>query len=326
MKINDFVINDSVAYKNRPFSDSEHVCDSSLWKGDIVEHTTSWLTINPIKGCSLACAYCFREKWNEPNKPYTAFGVEESIEALINHKDFIAHKTPISINISSTDCLLPTVKDNTFACLQLLDNLNLKNIVGLTTKLKFSQDDIIFLSTLKNIRLIIYVSYADIPFRIEPVSLEDRITNLELLKSINIPTILYFRPIVKGWNDDDVKIKNILSIAKKYTNAVVIGGLRISKEISDVFEKRKIDYPKDINNFYHKNIPLDILEKISRLADEIELTIPIYLHTSCANSYVFDMPNYNFLFEEPTKNCVKTCPPSQRNLCNMSVDEKLLII
>ena len=36
------------------FSAEDFICDSSLHIGEIVEHTTSWLTINPVLGCQIS--------------------------------------------------------------------------------------------------------------------------------------------------------------------------------------------------------------------------------------------------------------------------------
>src|SRR5260221_3416071 len=141
-----------------PFS-KENSCDSSMFIGQIVEHTTSWLTINPYKGCSLKCAYCFRVKWGASSaKPILEVPVRDAVEQLISHNDFIPHVTPVSINISSTDALLPNVKASTFEAIKIFESKKLSNPFGITTKLPFQKVDIDFLESLKFVRPIVFVS------------------------------------------------------------------------------------------------------------------------------------------------------------------------
>lgn len=92
---------------------------------EIVEPTASWLSINPLMGCSLECAYCFREKWGAPSEPYETVNSQIALNALINHSLFRANETPLTVNVSSTDPLLPTVKPVTFNCIKYLDDKKL---------------------------------------------------------------------------------------------------------------------------------------------------------------------------------------------------------
>lgn len=297
-----------------PFTPKDYICDSSLFDSEIVEHTTSWLTINPMKGCSLDCAYCFRYKWDSASVPYLANEVQESLEQLIKHNLFIPHVTPISVNISSTDSLLPTVKESTFECIKFLDKKGLKNIFGITTKIGFSLSDIKFLKSIKNLRIITFISYANIPKEIEPVSQSKRLDSLKLLKKAEIPVILYARPIVPGWNNDDHSLSKILLIGEQYADAICIGGIRLSNEILDKLNERKIKVPEGYTEFHPKRLEneLEILNQYERL----HLTVPLFKHTSCAVSFIFKIPNYNMLYENSKINCLSTCPIYQKNICS----------
>ena len=86
----------------------------------------------------MRCAYCFRVKWGAyDEKPKSTISVEDGMEMLLKHPDFIPNVTPISINISSTDSLLPKVKPSTFKAIQILEEKKLSNPFGITTKLGF---------------------------------------------------------------------------------------------------------------------------------------------------------------------------------------------
>ncbi len=299
-----------------PFTPEDYICDSSLYDSDIVEHTTSWLTINPMKGCPLDCAYCFRYKWDNASTPYNANDVHESLIQLINHKLFIPHTTPISVNISSTDSLLPTVKKTTFESIRFLDNKGYKNIFGVTTKIGFNSSDIEFLKSIKNLRIITFISYANIPEEIEPVSQRRRLNSLKLLKKAEIPTVLYARPIVPGWNSDVRSLSKILLLGEQYANAICIGGIRLSKEILEKLEAKKIKIPDGYSQFHPKKMEKELELEILKQYERLGLTVPLFKHTSCAVSFIFQIPNYNMLFENSTVNCLNTCPVYQKNICS----------
>lgn len=303
----------------KPFTPENYICDSSLFDSDIVEHTTSWLTINPMKGCSLDCAYCFRYKWDKSATPYLANDVQESLNHLINHNLFVPHITPISVNISSTDALLTIVKKSTFECIEFLDKKGYKNIFGITTKIGFDISDINFLRGIKNLRIITFISYANIPKEIEPISQSKRINSLKLLKKANIPVILYARPIVPGWNSDIDSLSKILLIGQKYADAICIGGIRLSKEILDKLEEKKVEIPADYTEFHPKKLEKELELEILNQYERLQLTIPLFKHTSCAVSYIFKIPNYNMLFENPKTNCLSTCPVFQKNICSNNI-------
>lgn len=301
------------------FSNEETYRDSSMYIGDVVEHTTSWLTINPYKGCSLKCAYCFRVKWGATDSPEMITNVEDAIEKLVNHADFIPNITPISINISSTDALLPIVKKSTFRAIELLESKKLRNPFGITTKLGFKEHEINILESLEYLRPIVFISLAFIPENIEPVPIKPRIRNLIMLSKTKIPTVLYFRPIVEGWNDTTEIINKILVIGKKYADVICIGSLRISPEIQKELENVGIDTSKLNNDFHLKNFHAGIEKKILEAYKNLDIQIPLFKHTSCAISNIIKIANYNLLFKNPTKNCLVTCPKDQQLLCKSTL-------
>lgn len=301
--------------RDEPFTPGDFTCDSSLHEDQVVEQTTSWLTINPYMGCSMACAYCFRERWGAASTPEKDIDPLKAVQMLEQHRLFEPHKTPISINISSTDALLPDVKPSTYKCVRYLDEEGYRNILGITTKSEIKKKDIKFFKSLNSINIVILISYAEIPFKIEPVEIEHRIENLKKLNHASIPCIHYFRPIVKGWNDSKSKIRKVLRVGEKYASAIAIGGLRTSPKIRKVFERRNISVPDSESGFNCKEIDKDILCNIRNIYNKQDMNVPIYKHTSCAVSHVFDIPNYNALYKEPKQNCTESCPLQQRNIC-----------
>ena len=299
----------------KPFSPEEQHRDSTMFNGQIVEHLRSWLTINPYKGCSLNCSYCFRVRWFPSNNPQQVYNTEESLNLLLNHPDFIPNETPVSINNSSTDCLLPAVSISTFQAIEIMEEKKLTNPFALITKLKFSKRELNFLKNLNYVKPIIFVSLSLIPELIEPTPISHRLENLKNLSNLNLPTVLYFRPIVKGWNDSLETIEKALLIGQEYCDAICIGGLTISKEIIENLLKNRIIINDYENSDKATIIQSNIEKKVLDVYGKLKLSIPLFKHSSCAVSYFLEVHNYNHLFLNSKRNCLESCPISQQIIC-----------
>lgn len=249
-----------------PFTPSGLLYDSSMADGEGVEHTTSWLTINPIKGCSVGCAYCFRVRWGASDQPVSVRGVDELFEELVAHPDFVAHETPVSVNVSSTDAMLPSVRETTFRALELFEQRRLRNPFGLTTKLHIDDRYTARLAGLRYVRPIVFVSLAFLPWKAEPVPTRHRVANLRRLSAANVPVVLYFRPIVEGWNDSDRILERALRLGEQYCDAICIGGLRLSADIVANLVSRDALPPHMTGlGFHAKPLPTALRQRIDTL-------------------------------------------------------------
>jgi DNA repair photolyase len=301
-----------------PFTPFDFVCDTAR-NGGIVEHTTSWLTVNPVVGCPLECAYCFRHHWSAPDKVHEVYTPQEVAAALESHREFHPHVTPLAINVSSTDAFLPAVRRSTVDCLMEFERRQWRNIVGLITKCEITDSDASIIANLSFIRPIVFVSLALIPREIEPVPVAPRLRTMQRLRNHNIPVILYYRPIVAGWNDSADTMRRVLGIAAEYANAICYGGLHLSPEIVAQLQARNITFPISSGPFHEKEISSDIGARLEALHHELGLELPLYKHTSCAVSYCFSMENYNKLARYPDRNCTASCPTHQQALCRRLV-------
>lgn len=301
--------------KSKAFSSQAFHRDSTMFYGQTVEHLTSWLTINPYKGCSLGCGYCFRARWHPSDRPERSQNVVEAIEELTQHPDFLAHETPVSINNSSTDPLLPSVRQSTFKALEVMESKRLKNPFAIITKLALRKSDIQFLQNLQFVKPIVFVSLSLIPKHIEPVPIAPRLRNLEWVSKTQIPSVLYFRPIVRGWNDSPEIIKEALRIGQTFCDAICIGSLRLSPEIRKELMKRGVTIEDYADEFHLKEFHNDIENRVLQTYQQLKLNVPLFKHSSCAVSYIVRRANYNLLFNDPDKNCLRTCPIWQQNLC-----------
>jgi DNA repair photolyase len=297
-----------------PATPPDRFYDSSMGGLPPVEQTSSWLSINPIRGCPLGCTYCFRLRWDAAIRPTRHYDLNTSIAALLEHPKFVPHKTPITINISSTDALLPRVKPTTFEAIKALDALQLRNPFGITTKLPFKRTDIETLTGLAFIRPIVFTSLAFLPWHVEPVPIEPRIESLKRLHAAGISSVLYFRPIIKDLNDSPMHIGRALDVGEAFCHAICIGGLRLSPEIANNMALPGLR-SKSKDDFHDKRLPTYTEELVFRIHGEMKLTIPIYKHTSCAVSLLTKQANYNSLYHDAQRNCTATCPREQRDRC-----------
>lgn len=248
----------------------------------IVDETKSWLAINPIIGCILGCKYCFRVQWSIGDTPSLIYTPEESVKALLRHPRFVEGHTPIAVNVCATDPFIPQSKEFTFKCLQLLDNSGISNVVGLTTKFGLTEHDLEVIKSCKNLRIVILISYAAMPENIEPFPSKPRIDTLRLLSISKVPTILYFRPIVRRWNDDSESILKVLSLGQQYSDATAIGGLRLSPRIMRVLEAANGAIPYRSLRFQSKVMPRTILARVRQCYQRAGFTIPLFIRTKCA--------------------------------------------
>ena len=124
------------------------------------------------------------------------------------------------------------------------------------------------------------------PESIEPFPSKQRIDTLKLLSISKIPTILYFRPIVKGGNDDSESISKVLSLGQQCCDAIAIGGLRLSPRIRKVLGAADIAIPYRSLRFQSKVMPRSILARIRQCYQRAGFTRPLFIRTKCAVHFI----------------------------------------
>lgn len=307
------------SHSERAFSSPSRRYSTLDSPGSPVDHTTSWLTVNPHKGCSVGCAYCFREEWHPDSVPRLTIAPDVAVQALVSHPEFVPHLTPLSANISSTDSMLPAVKESTFAVIEKLDAMGYRNPFGITTKLPITKHDIERIRRLSTINVIFFVSLAFIPKRIEPIATSHRIANLRLLAKERMPTVLYARPLVRGWNTSTHTLERLLELGEAYCSAVCVGGLRLTERIGKRIALVDSSADETDNSHAHdirdKVLDPDVWDALLTIHQERAFRVPLYKHTSCAVSLLRSRPNYNRLFDFPEQHCSPTCPAGQQRRC-----------
>lgn len=172
---------------------------------EVVEYRKSGLSLNHIQGCSLGCAYCIRHTyglWDE-NRPVALMSDAEAVAALVNHRYFQPHITPIQVFNRATEPFLPKVRPHTFAVLEDLDERELTNHVLVITRHKLTEYDADRLNQLRHLKVTLLFTYSGIDNqKIEPYPSQVAADSLKLMSAPDLRryrTVLYWRPLVHSY-------------------------------------------------------------------------------------------------------------------------------
>ncbi|PHF04996.1 hypothetical protein COF74_27100 [Bacillus wiedmannii] len=285
---------------------------------EFINYRKTGLSLNHIIGCPLNCGYCVRHFWGnfDVKKPQLLCSDDEALEAMLNHPFFIPDVTPIQIFNKATDPFLPSVKPHLFYILKKMDELGYENIITIITRYKVTEEDVYFLESLKNIKITLFFTYSGIKdTRIEPIQ-SSGIT-VQSIKRVNacrtnLKTILYWRPLVPGWNDDEETMLHVLDVSK-HVDAIVFTGYYHKKENAEHLSNLGVEIPYE-NYQRRKILPLDLDKKVIEIHRKSGVKVPLFRKTSCAATFVHNLPDYNGHWG--VRELCNICPVTQQKLCN----------
>jgi len=278
----------------------------------------TWLDMEFAVGCPYSCAYCFRvDDGNfDLNKPKTVICPGALVEELEKSPLFIPDMTHLSISGTGSDGFVRQNIKNTFEILSILDKKRYKNSVAIVTKSRLSEKDIKVLESYKNLTLVIFVTYSEMPSSIEKVSNKTRIDTLKQLAQSHIKSVLYWRPIIEGINTSPKQLSKVLEIGEKYADAFVISGLRYSDSISNNINKCGHTLPRiDWEPGQHKTVTKETRKLILELYQKKNCSKPLFYKSSCVISNFEKQPDFNAHWIKAEKNCSPFCPSDQKDIC-----------
>jgi DNA repair photolyase len=283
---------------------------------DVVDYRKSGLSLNHIIGCPLQCAYCVRHLFDSfgMKRPTALMSDEEAVARLVGQSHFQPNLTPLQLFNRATDPMLPTVKPHTFRCLELLDEMGLKNHVLVITRFIVEPEDCERLNGLKNIRLSVLVTYSGIDDeRIEPISNEIPARSLETLGRYkdNYGVVLCWRPLVPGLNDSDAHIARVVDLSR-HADAVVFTGLFFREEMKCYFEKAGLPELYD-DTARRKILPRQLEANVIRKWQALGGLEKLFRKTSCGIGYAHGVTDYNGHFG--IREICGICPPAQIEIC-----------
>lgn len=208
-------------------------------------------SLNPYRGCSHACAYCYAR----PTHEYWGFGagtdfdskivVKRQAPALLR-RTFLkpSWRGELIVFSGNTDCYQPleAVYGLTRACLEVCAEF--RNPVGLITKAALITRDIDVLTRLHDEAWV--QVYFSIPFadndtarkvEAQAPSSTKRFEAMRRLSEAGIPTAISIAPVIPGLNEDD--IPELLARARQAgASSATFILLRLSGSVEPVFLER----------------------------------------------------------------------------------------
>ena len=281
---------------------------------EVVEYRKSGLSLNHVQGCSLGCAYCIRHTYGlwDQNQPRALMSDAEAVEELVGHRYFTPHVTPIQLFNRATEPFLPKVRPHTFAVLEDLDGRGLTNHVLVITRHQLKPEDIDRLNRLRYLKVTLLFTYSGIyDKRIEPYPSQVAADSLKLMSAPirrTYRTVLYWRPLVPGLNDTDEHLAAAHELSQ-HADATVFTGLFYRDQIAAYYRANGIPEPYD-DTARRKIVP-ETLE--GRVLDTFLYSPALFRKTSCAVSYVHQLPDYNGHYG--IRELCDICPLSQLELC-----------
>lgn len=224
--------------------------------------------INTSLGCLGQCEYCYLPKVGYGNKKDVDKKKNASeIIKMIEESDIkLDSDTLITIGCYS-ECWDQYNKDETIKIVKFF--LKRGNQVQLSTKMKILESELEELLPLIMYygQLVIYVSSATISQqeKIEKntTKITERFSNFEVLKKLNIPSVLYMKPVLEG-----ITIKD-LELYKKYINELDIKDVVVGSMFTTEEQEEEVHFLKSKKLFYKENSDEDKiileLEKITNV-------------------------------------------------------------
>jgi len=276
----------------------------------------SWLFANPSHGCPLECSYCIEKKdsWFQ-NKITHLYSSEQTIEEILKSPKVMKDKSPLTF-YNFSDPFLPGNKEGLISILEKLDSFGWENKVGLISKVNPGGKYLEKLSNLNNLKIGIFVSYANLNPGLEKVSSESRIELMKDSKNKGLKTIAYVRPLVRKWITTD-RIYELGDQISGKIDAIALSGIRLTPEIIEALKDKDLPIP-EVETYVNKKRDNDLFWETTKILRE-KTNVPVFWHTSCAMSYVFNTPDYNShdIREKIKKEeCGFPCIDVQREICD----------
>jgi DNA repair photolyase len=271
---------------------------------EVIEYRKSGLSLNHVIGCPLDCGYCVRHLFDNfhMKTPRALLSDDEAVRRLISHRFFQPHVTPIQVFNRATDPFLAPVKPHTFAVLEHLDRLGLRNHVLVITRWHITSQDCERLNQLTNLRVTLLITHSGIDdARIEPVdsTIAARSLRVAFEHVGRYRVVLYWRPLVPGLNDTDAHIVRARELSR-WAHAVVFTGLFYRAQIQAYYREHGLPEPY-ADTARRKVLPAElerrILEAFGQLGPDGlrggEAGAPLFRKTSCGVAYAHGLPDYN---------------------------------
>lgn len=310
--------------RNLPYLGEEAKAALDPYMALIVGYRKSGLSLNHIIGCPLDCGYCVRHFWGnfDVKVPHLLCSTDEAIDQLLSHHAFQPHITPVQLFNKATDPFLPGVKPHLFQVLTALDERGYTNHVLVITRFHVGEDDMAALEQLKHLRVTLLFTYSGITDdRIEPITKSQTtvksIRTAAMLKN-RTGVVLYWRPIVPGWNDQPDTMAGVLDVGRD-VDAIVFTGYYHKPENADYLRGLGVQVPYGDDYARRKTMPRDLDAHVIAAWRASGIATPLFRKTSCGVAYAHGTADYNGHWG--VRELCDICPAKQRQLCEADYRE-----
>jgi DNA repair photolyase len=288
------------------------------YMAQVVTYRKSGLSLNHIIGCPLDCGYCVRHFWGdfEHKTPQLLCPTSDAVAMLTGHESFRPSTTPIQLLNKATDPFLPGVKPHLFQILTELDQAGLDNLVLIITRFRVTPADMAALEALRTLRVTLLFTYSGITDpRVEPIA-KSTITTTSLATACanrqRTRVVLYWRPIVAGWNDQPDTMQHVLD-AGRDADAIVFTGYYHKQENDQYLRSLGVDIPYGDAFARRKILPADLDARVIAAWRESGIATPLFRKTSCGVSAAHKVADYNGHWG--VRELCDICPAAQADRC-----------
>jgi len=285
----------------------------------IISYHDSWISLDPIHGCSYQCAYCvLRHANNTGVRPRPIASPDECVQHLLDYPFFVLGYTPIAIG-NETDMLHPLNREYLVQLLVALQSARVSNPISLITKAPLNDQILSRIRAIPNLKILVFLSYSGLGPRFEPNFTDRRFReNFRVVKSHGFPIVHFWRPLMPN-NTSVTQIRDMLSYVSTVADASVIVGLKLHPELNRVLAlDGRLRIPSRLMDVHGEWLEPEIIERIYSEASLLCPDYPLYHHTSCALARVLAQPNHTATIFRKDICPPSHCPKSQRAICEQS--------
>lgn len=281
----------------------------------LVRQHDSWLSVDPIAGCSYDCKYCILRASNlTRRKPQQVASIDEAIQAVTNYRYFVPETSVVSFG-NNTDSFLPENVESTLTFIQKFRSRGYQNPIAIATKTPILETVALELGRKDFSPLLLFVSYSNLGHIVEGGVNHSHIrNNFRTLYEAGVTVLHFWRPLVKINGASEV-ISEILDLVSPYSRASVCIGLKYSPRLYEMFkETKELVLPSGLQGHSGNYLDEEIISRIVSIAEREHPQYPIYFRTSCAVAYVLGLNDYIAILG--TEACASSrCPKEQRVIC-----------
>jgi|GEM_PF-1097071 DNA repair photolyase/NTP pyrophosphatase (non-canonical NTP hydrolase) len=303
----------------------------------LVAQHESWISLDPVQGCPASCVYCYLEPSGltrripgdpieAPESTYQRLSEYHYLEKSRFSDVPVGRSFPIAIGNYTDVCL--TSKNRQFLLAALAHHKQRMPAVPVCIVTKAALE-LAFLETINRIgvKVIFFISLSFLPSQFEKGAppAKARLKNFERIALFdNIEAVHFWRPVTSVSIPNRTAAASQIELLKSAgAKLSVVTGLKFGDNLAKTFRANE-QHPfheffsawAEQSHLQNEILEPDVQEVILSVAQE--LSYPVFLHTSCAVSYVLEQPDYNATFRKPhleTRCLASTCPSAQRKRC-----------